>query len=186
MGGFILSSLIAIPLGILMGTFKVVDAAVEPVTNFFRYLPISALIPLIILWVGIGIEAKIAVIFLGTFFQQLIMISAVASGVAMDLLDVSYTLGANRRFVVMRVLLPASLPGIFDALRVSMGLAWTYVVIAELVASQQGLGYLVLNAARGLYTDQIFVGLVVLGALGLLFDQSFRFLKNVLLPWCVT
>lgn len=184
--GFLLSTLIAVPMGILMGTFKVVDAAAEPVVNFFRYLPISALIPLVILWVGIGLEAKVTVIFLGTFFQQIIMISAVASSVQMDLINVSYTLGANRRVVLWRVLLPASLPGIFDALRVSMGLAWTYVVIAELVASTAGLGYMVLNAARGLYTDQIFVGIGVLGVLGMILDQLFRFMKNALLPWSTT
>src|SRR5206468_6185084 len=89
MAGFIVASLISVQLGILMGSFKIVEAAVEPVTNFVRYLPVSALIPLLILWVGIGIEEKIAVIFIGTFFQQLILIADVSRGVSQDLLDVS-------------------------------------------------------------------------------------------------
>lgn len=186
MSGFLLSSIIAIPLGVLMGSFRIVQAAVEPITNFFRYLPISALIPLLILWIGIGIEEKIAIIFLGTFFNQLIMVADASAAVSADLLDVSYTLGANRRLVVTKVLIPATMPGIMDTLRVSCGVAWTYVVIAELVASHEGLGYMILNASRGLYTDQIFVGIVVLGTLGLLFDQALRLLKLWLLPWSST
>ena len=138
MSGFIIASIFAVPLGILMGSFKIVEAAIEPVTNFVRYLPVSALIPLLILWVGIGIEEKISVIFIGTFFQQLILIADVSRGVPQDLLDVSYTLGASRRTVVARVLIPATLPGVMDTLRVTLGWAWTYLVVAELVAGQQG------------------------------------------------
>jgi NitT/TauT family transport system permease protein len=116
--GFVLASVLSVPLGILMGSFKIVEAAVEPITNFVRYLPVSALIPLLILWIGIGVEQKIAVIFLGTFFQQVILIADVSGGVSRDMVDVSYTLGANRRHVVTRVLIPATLPGVMDTLRV--------------------------------------------------------------------
>ena len=93
--GFLLASVLAVPLGILMGSFKVVEALIEPITGFMRYLPVSAMIPLLILWIGIGIEQKIAVIFLGTFFQQLVLIADVSARVSKDLLDVSYTLGAT-------------------------------------------------------------------------------------------
>ena len=109
--GFLLASVLAVPLGILMGSFKVVEALIEPITGFMRYLPVSAMIPLLILWIGIGIEQKIAVIFIGTFFQQLVLIADVSARVSKDLLDVSYTLGATRRQVVTRVLFPACLPG---------------------------------------------------------------------------
>ena len=183
MAGFIVASLISVPLGILMGSFKIVEAAVEPVTNFVRYLPVSALIPLLILWVGIGIEEKITVIFIGTFFQQLILIADVSRGVSQDLLDVSYTLGADRRTVVTRVLIPATMPGVMDTLRVTLGWAWTYLVVAELVAGNKGLGYLILNASRGLFTDQIFLGIMVIGLLGLISDQLFKFIRDWLLPW---
>jgi len=183
MSGFIIASLISVPLGILMGSFKIVEAAVEPVTNFVRYLPVSALIPLLILWVGIGIEEKIAVIFIGTFFQQLILIADVSRGVSQDLLDVSYTLGADRRTVVTRVLIPATMPGVMDTLRVTLGWAWTYLVVAELVAGNNGLGYLILNASRGLFTDQIFLGIMVIGLLGLISDQLFKLIRDWLLPW---
>jgi NitT/TauT family transport system permease protein len=183
MSGFIIASLLSVPLGILMGSFKIVEAAIEPVTNFVRYLPVSALIPLLILWVGIGIEEKISVIFIGTFFQQLILIADVSRSIPHDLLDVSYTLGASRRTVVSRVLIPASMPGVMDTLRVTLGWAWTYLVVAELVAGNKGLGYFILNSMRGLYTDQIFLGIAVIGLLGLLTDQLFKAARNWLLPW---
>jgi len=183
MSGFIIASVLAVPIGILMGSFKVVEAAIEPVTNFVRYLPVSALIPLLILWVGIGIEEKISVIFIGTFFQQLILIADVSRSVPHDLLDVSYTLGASRRTVVTRVLIPATMPGVMDTLRVTLGWAWTYLVVAELVAGNKGLGYFILNSMRGLFTDRIFLGIAVIGLLGLLTDQLFRAGRNWLLPW---
>jgi NitT/TauT family transport system permease protein len=185
MSGFILASVLAVPLGILMGSFKIVEAALEPITNFVRYLPVSALIPLLILWIGIGMEEKIAVIFIGTFFQQLIIIADVSRGVSHDLLDVSYTLGASRRTVVTRVLIPATMPGVMDALRVTLGWAWTYLVVAELVAANKGLGYFILNSMRGLFTDRIFLGIAVIGLLGLLTDQLFKVMRSRLLPWTV-
>ncbi|HZS81965.1 MAG TPA: ABC transporter permease [Stellaceae bacterium] len=183
MAGFILASIAAVPLGILMGSFKIVEAAIEPVTNFVRYLPVSALIPLLILWVGIDMSEKITVIFIGTLFQQLILIADVSRGVSHDLLDVSYTLGADRRTVVTRVLVPATMPGVMDTLRVTLGWAWTYLVVAELVAANKGLGYFILNSMRGLFTDQIFLGITVIGLLGLLTDQLFKAFRNWLLPW---
>jgi NitT/TauT family transport system permease protein len=183
LSGFVIASVFAVPLGILMGSFKIVEAAIEPVTNFVRYLPVSALIPLLILWVGIEIEEKITVIFIGTFFQQLILIADVSRGVSKDLLDVSYTLGATRRTVVWRVLIPATMPGVMDTLRITLGWAWTYLVVAELVAANKGLGYFILNSMRGLFTEQIFLGIMVIGLLGLLTDQVFKLLRNWMLPW---
>jgi NitT/TauT family transport system permease protein len=186
MSGFMVASVFAVPLGILMGSFKIVEAAIEPVTNFVRYLPVSALIPLLILWVGIDITEKIAVIFIGTFFQQLILIADVSRGVSQDLLDVSYTLGATRRSVVTRVLIPATMPGVMDTLRVTLGWAWTYLVVAELVAANKGLGYFILNSMRGLFTEQIFLGIMVIGLLGLMTDQLFKLLRNWMLPWATS
>jgi len=186
MSGFVIASILAVPLGILMGSFKIVEAAIEPVTNFVRYLPVSALIPLLILWLGIDMTEKIAVIFIGTFFQQLILIADVSRNVPQDLLDVSYTLGVARHAVVHRVLIPATMPGVMDTLRVTLGWAWTYLVVAELVASNKGLGYFILNSMRGLFTEQIFLGIVVIGLLGLLTDQIFKLLRNWMLPWAAT
>jgi len=181
--GFFLSTVIAVPLGIFMGGFRIVAAAIEPVVNFMRYLPVTSMIPLLILWVGIGLEGKVAVIFLGTFFQQIVMVANVARGVHADLFNVSYTLGASKSQVVWRVLLPATLPGVFDTLRVTMGWAWTFLVVAELVAASSGLGYMILQSMRGLDPAGIFVGIFVIGLLGLITDLIFKWVKRILLPW---
>ena len=181
--GFALSSLIAIPVGIFMGSFRIVAAAIEPVVNFMRYLPVTSLIPLLILWIGIGIEEKIAVIFLGTFFQQIVLAADVSSRVPEDYLNVSYTLGASRSQIVRRVLIPATMPGVMDTLRVTMGWAWTFLVVAELVAANSGLGYMILQSMRGLHPDRIFVGIFVIGFLGLATDLGFKWLTRLILPW---
>jgi NitT/TauT family transport system permease protein len=181
--GFVLASIVSVPLGILMGSFRVVAAFLEPITGFMRYLPVSAMIPLLILWVGIGIAEKITVIFLGTFFQQLILVADVSARVSKDLIDCSYTLGASRRQVVTRVLFPACMPGVMDTLRVTMGWAWTYLVVAELVAANSGLGYMILNAMRGLFTDVILLGILTIGVLGLITDMIFKLLRRWLVPW---
>lgn len=181
--GFFLSSVVAVPLGIFMGGFRIVAAMIEPIVNFMRYLPVTSLIPLLILWIGIGLEEKIAVIFLGTFFQQIVLVSDVARQVHEDLFNVSYTLGANRRQIVMRVLVPATMPGVLDTLRVTMGWAWTFLVVAELVAANAGLGYMILQAMRGLDPAAIFVGIFVIGILGLLTDLAFKWIKDASMPW---
>ncbi len=181
--GFILAAILAVPAGILMGSFKFVEALIEPIINFVRYLPVSAMIPLLILWIGIGDVEKIAVIFLGTLFQLTFLIADVSAHVPKELLQVAYTLGARKRDVTLRVLIPASLPGIMDNLRITMGWAWTYLIVAELVSAERGLGYMILQAMRGMQTDVIFVGLFVIGLLGLITDQTFKYLTIWLLPW---
>lgn len=181
--GFVLSSLIAVPIGLVAGSFRAAAAMVGPVTSFMRYLPVGALVPLTILWIGLGLDQKIAVIFLGTAFQQIIMISDVVEAVPKDLIDVSYTLGASRRQVLWRVIVPAALPGILDTLRVNMGVAWTYLVVAELVAANSGLGFMIINAMRGLAVDDIFLGIFVIGLLGLGTDVLMRQARRLLLPW---
>ena len=181
--GWVLAVLAGLPVGVLMGAFKVVEAVVEPMVDFVRYLPVSALIPLLILYIGIGTAEKIAVIFIGTFFQLVLLVADVTAHVPREQLDVSYTLGASRGQVIRRVLLPATLPGVMDTLRITMGWAWTYLVVAELVSADRGLGYQILNSMRGLFTDRIFLGLAVIGGLGLAFDLTFKWLHRRLLPW---
>jgi NitT/TauT family transport system permease protein len=181
--GWALAVLLAVPLGILMGTLKFVEALIEPVVDFVRYLPVSALIPLLILYIGIGTTEKVAVIFIGTFFQLVLLVSDVSANVSKDLLDSAYTLGAKRSTVFTRVLVPATLPGVMDNLRITMGWAWTYLIVAELVSADRGLGYLILDSMRGLFTDRIFVSLFTIGLLGLMFDMLFKRAHRLLLPW---
>lgn len=181
--GFFLAALIAVPLGILMGSLKVCEAAFEPVLGFIRYMPASAFIPLFILWLGIGESEKIAVIFFGTFFQMTLMVMDVTKNVPSDLIDTAYTLGVSPPGAFRRVILPASLPGILDTLRITFGWAWTYLVVAEIVAAGSGLGHMIMQSQRFLKTSHIVVGIIVIGVIGILIDIFFKWLQGRLFPW---
>jgi len=183
MVGWAFAAIIAIPLGILIGTSKRAEALFEPFIDFARYLPVVALVPLTLLYFGIGDLQKFVIIFIGTFFQLVLMIADVVSGVPKDLLRASSTLGASRWQSYYMVLIPASLPGIMDNLRITIGWAWTYLVVAELVAANSGLGYMVLKAQRFLATDRIFAGLIIIGAVGLGTDYFLKWLTRVVVPW---
>ncbi len=181
--GFTISTAVAIPLGIAMGAFRIAQSAFESMINFIRYLPVTAFMPLFILWIGIGIEQRVALIVFGTFFSQAVMVATSIRNVPQDLLNAAYTLGATRRQVLWRVMLPAALPGIFDTLRVTIGWAWTYVVAAELIAASSGLGYMSMKAARGFQVDIIFLAIGMIGLLGLATDLFFRFLGMRFAAW---
>jgi NitT/TauT family transport system permease protein len=181
--GWALAALVAFPTGILMGSFQIFEALFEPVVDFFRYLPVSALIPLLILYLGLDEREKIAVIFIGTYFQLTLLVADVANHVPKDVLDSAYTLGASRWRVLTTVLVPATLPGVMDALRITLGWAWTYLIVAEIVAAERGLGIMIMESERGLRTDKIFAGLVIIGLLGFVSDFLFKWLHRKLLPW---
>ncbi|BBN97874.1 ABC transporter permease [Sporolactobacillus terrae] len=181
--GFLLAAIIGVPLGILAGTFKITESLIIPLSEFIRYMPAPAFIPLIMVWAGIGETAKILIIFIGSFFQLIIMVADDTKAVNEDLIHASYTLGANRRMALIRVILPAVLPRLFSTLRLIMGWAWTYLVVAELVAADSGLGYSIMKAQRFMNTDVIFVGILVIGLLGLIIDRLFVVLNRVLFPW---
>jgi NitT/TauT family transport system permease protein len=183
MMGFIIAALIGVPIGLIMGTFKVAEAFTEPVVGFVRYMPASAFIPLFILWLGIGDIEKIAIIFVGSFFQLVLMVAVVAKNVHKDMLETAYTLGAKRFQVIRKVLLPASLPGIVDTLRIIVGWAWTYIIVAELVASASGIGYMIISSQRMLRTGNIIFGILTIGMLGLLTDFFSKWLYHKLFPW---
>jgi NitT/TauT family transport system permease protein len=185
LAGFLLAAVIGVPLGLLMGTFKTVEALIEPLVGFIRYMPASAFIPLFILWLGIGDVEKIGIIFVGSFFQLILMTAVVAGSVPKEMLETAYTLGAGRLQVIRRVLLPASLPGIMDTLRIIVGWAWTYIIVAELVAAESGIGYMILNAQRMLQTGSIIFGILSIGMLGIITDYAFKWLHRWLFPWAV-
>ncbi len=181
--GFFVAAMIGVPVGLFMGTFKVAEALTEPVVGFVRYMPASAFIPLFILWLGIGDLEKVAIIFVGSFFQLILMVAVVAKNVHKDMLETAYTLGVRRFQVIRKVLLPASLPGIVDTLRIIVGWAWTYIIVAELVASASGIGYMIISSQRMLRTGNIIFGILTIGMLGLLTDFFFKWLYNRLFPW---
>jgi NitT/TauT family transport system permease protein len=184
--GFLLATAIALPLGLLMGAFKICEGLFQPLTDFVRYIPVPALIPIFMVLFGIDELSKVMLIWVGTFFQLVLMVADEVRRVPYDLLQVSYTLGASRGEVLRRVIWPAARPGIFDALRLCNGWAWTYVVVAELVAANEGLGYRILKFSRYLQTPQIWVYIFLLGLLGLGLDFAFRLVNRRLFHWATT
>lgn len=181
--GFVLAVILGVPIGILAGTFKPIEAMVRPISEFIRYMPVPAFVPLIMVWVGIGESAKITVIFIGTFFQLVLMVADDARSVSDDLIFASYTLGADTKTAVMKVLIPAMMPRLMETLRMMIGWAWTYLVSAELVAASSGLGYSILKAQRFVKTDAIFSGIIIIGLLGLITDRIFAIINKKLFHW---
>jgi len=181
--GFMLSSIIAFPLGILMGTYRSADAFLHPITVFMRNMPVAAFIPLLILWLGIGHVQKIALLFIGVFFYLLALNVNVVANVREELLETASTLGASKLQLICKVLVPASLPGIFDNMRALIGAAWTYIVVAELVAAESGLGKMIIESQRFLKTPRVIAGILIIGVIGLLSDAVFRFTRPLFFPW---
>ncbi|WP_078543337.1 ABC transporter permease [Litchfieldia alkalitelluris] len=181
--GFLLAAIIGVPLGILMGSLRIMEGAFEPIIGFIRYMPASAFIPLFILWIGLGEMEKITVIFFGTFFQLTLMVMDVTKNVQNDLIEVSYTLGAKKSQLFRKVILPASMPGIVDTLRITFGWAWTYLVVAELVGASSGLGFMIMQASRFLNPEKIIVGILIIGILGLITDLIFKAIYKASFSW---
>jgi len=184
--GFLLSAAFAIPLGIWIGSWKLVEGVTQPVIEFVRYVPVPALIPMLMLFFGLDELPKVMLIFVGTFFQLVLMVADEVRRVPQEFLSVSYTLGAKRGEVVRLVLMRAAMPGIFDALRLCNGWAWTYLIVAELIAANEGLGYRILKFYRFVQVPKIFVYLFILGALGLLLDFLFRKFNARVFHWADT
>ncbi|BCB20947.1 ABC transporter permease [Bosea sp. ANAM02] len=182
-GGFILAVIVALPLGILMGAYKPIEAFLEPFVSFARYLPASAFIPLLILWAGIGETQKLLVIFIGSVFQLILMIAVSVGSIRRDLVDAAYTLGATDSSVVRRVMLPNAAPEIAEIFRLVLGWAWTYVIVAELIGSSSGIGHMITDSQALLNTGQIIFGIIVIGLIGLVSDFLFKAVNQRLFPW---
>ena len=181
--GFLVSSLVAVPVGILMGTYKRTEAAVEPIVGFIRYMPAVAFIPLTLIWFGTTESQKIVILFIGVFFQEVLLVMDNVKTVPRQFIEMGYTLGLSQIAVLWRVVVRYSLPGIVDTLRICMGWAWTYLVVAELVGAQTGLGFRIQTAQRYLDTPLILAGIIWIGVLGLAFDYGFKLLYIKAFPY---
>lgn len=181
--GFAISAIVGIPLGLLIGTYAPFAAFLEPFFSFFRYLPASAFIQLFILWIGIGEGAKIAIIIVGSLAQIILMVATNVRNVSLSLIEVSYTLGVSRLGVFWKIILPKSLPDIVDTLRIVLGWAWTYIIVAEMVGASEGVGFMITQAGRQFKISKIFVGIITIGIIGLFLDMVCMFLRRVLFPW---
>ncbi|KFI31191.1 ABC transporter permease [Haematobacter massiliensis] len=182
-GGFAMATMVAVPLGIAMGAYKPIEALFEPFVSFARYLPASAFVPLLILWAGIGEMQKLLVIFIGSVFQLILMIAVIVAGTRKDLVEAAYTLGARQNGILRRVILPSAAPEIAETLRLVLGWAWTYVIVAELIGASSGIGYMIINAQSLMATGQMIFGIIVIGVIGLITDLAFRRLNLRLFAW---
>jgi NitT/TauT family transport system permease protein len=181
--GFLLSAAVAIPLGLLMGTFPAVKAFFAPLVDPLRFLPISALVPLFLVWFGIEETMKIMLLFVGIFVYLLPLVVEAVENVDEVYLNTATTLGASRWQLVSQVLIPASSPAIGEALRVMNGIGWTYVILAEIVNAPYGLGHLITVAGKRSHVDQIFAGVIVILLVGVMTDQLIRMVNKSLFSW---
>lgn len=176
MVGFLLASAMALATAILIGAYRFWEAAIEPLLDFVRYMPVVAFVPLTILWSGTSDVQKFLIIWIGTYFQQALMFKDNIKRVPADFVGFGRTLGMSDVRVLMRIVVPSAMPQIWDTLRISLGWAWTWVTLAELVAANSGLGFRITVAQRYLQTDMAIGYILVLGVLGLATDQIMRFL----------
>ena len=171
---FLLAALMAVPIGMLMSSYRVVGAALEPTIDFIRYLPVPALVPLSIIWFGIGETTKIFLLWLGTFFQLVLMVADSTRRVPAEYIETAATLGLNPRQIMTTVSFRAMLPELVDSLRITLGWCWTYLIIAEIVAADSGIGFVIWTARRYIKTPEVMAGVVAIGVIGLLTDQLLR------------
>lgn len=175
---FLVSAVIAIPLGILMSGYRVITAVTEPLIDFIRYLPVPALVPLTLIWLGIGEGSKVTLLWIGTFFQLILLIADDARRVPKEFIETGRTLGASAPALMKDVLLRAMLPNMVDSLRITLGWCWTYLIVAEIVASSSGIGYELWTARRYGKTPDVFAGILTIGIIGLASDQAIRALHR--------
>jgi len=181
--GFIFAAVIAVPTGILVGSVRSFEAIVAPFNDFIRYMPVVAFVPLCILWAGIGDFEKMLVIFLGTVFQLIPMVADTTSAVPRAYVETAASLGFGNLKILRKVIWPSVQPQVFDHLRVAMGWAWSYIVVAEMVAAQRGIGHLIIQSQRFLQTDKVIAGIIIVGVMGLATDQLFRLAAQKLYFW---
>lgn len=182
-GAFLLAVLTAIPVGILMGVNRVARGIFDPLVEFYRPLPPLAYLPLVVIWMGIGEGSKVLLIYLAMFAPLALSARAGVKSVAIEQIHAAYSMGASRTQVLKHVIMPAALPEVLTGMRIAIGFGWTTLVAAEMVAATAGLGFMVLTASKFMATDVVIMGILVIGAMALLFDLGMRWLERKLVPW---
>lgn len=180
---FALSIATAIPLGLLSGYFSHVSAIVSPFVEFIRPIPPLAYYTLLVLWLGISEASKITLLFLAGFAPIFIACVSGVKRINKDYLNASYMLGANKRQTFVNVILPAALPDIFTGIRTAIGVEYTTLVAAEMVAAKRGIGWMVLDASNWLKSDVVFVGVIIMGITGILLNQIILILEGYVVHW---
>ncbi|WP_333169731.1 ABC transporter permease [Microcoleus sp. Pol12A4] len=183
LAGFVVAGIIGVPIGLAMGTFYSLDSLFAPIVGTVRYMPVTAFVPLIVIWLGLEEPSKILIIMLGVVLYNAIMVADAVKFIPNEMINVAYTLGATRRDVVFKVIIPAAFPSVLDTLRVNISGAWNFLVIAELVASQNGLGFKIIQAQRFLQTDKVLFCIALIGIIGLVIDYGLKWSFQQLTPW---
>lgn len=177
-GAFLLSVVMAVPIGVWMSSYRIVGTIIEPIVDFIRYLPVPALVPLLIIWFGIGEASKVAVLWMGTFFQLVLLIADDAKRVPREFIEIGYTLGAKPRQITQDIVLRSMLPSMVDNLRITLGWCWTWIIVAEIVAANSGIGHVIWSMRRFVKTPEVMAGILTVGIIGLLTDQAIRLLHR--------
>ena len=180
---FFIAVVIALPLGLLIGSFVRADAFFTPLFGAFRYLPAPAFVPLLLMWLGTGEEQKIALLVIGVLFFLIIMLSDVTRQVPTVFIETAKTLGLDRRSILWKVVFKNSMPAYLDTCRQMLAISWTYLVIAEIVAATDGIGAMMMRAKRFVHVDDIMAGILTIGILGLCFDAIFRLIYRWAFPY---
>ena len=180
---FFLAALTAIPLGIMIGVNRVIRGICDPLIEFYRPIPPLAYLPLVIIWFGIDESAKIIIIFLAVFAPMVLNTRAGVRSVPIEQIHAAYSMGASRWQILYQVILPGALPEILTGMRIGIGFGWTTLVAAELLAAEQGLGFVINAAANFLQTSVVVMGIIVIGVIAFSFDLVMRYLESALVPW---
>ena len=179
---FAVACLVAIPLGLLMGSFVKVKALINPIAGGWRYLPAASFVPLLLIYFGPTDTSKMALLFLGCVFFLIALILDDVLSVPKELVESAQTMGADRIHIVCKVIFPAAAPKILDSMRNMIAVSWTYLVIAEIVAATDGIGAVMMRASRFLHVDVIMAGILTIGILGVITDIIFRRMGHHLFP----
>lgn len=183
MAAFLCAAVLAVPLGLASGYSSKIRAVFEPVVEFYRPLPPLAYYTILVLWLGIGNGSKVALLFLACFAPIYVSCVSAVIGINEDYLNSAYSIGASRWQGFVHVVFPASLPDVFTGLRTALGVGYTTLVSAEMVAATSGIGWMVLDASRFLRSDIIFVGIIIMGITGVLLDRILRIIERRVVPW---
>lgn len=181
--GVFFGCLVGIPLGFAMGLSTVSRGLFDPIVEFMRPIPPLALIPLVVLWFGIGEKSKIILLFLTAVFIMTIAARSGVSSVKISKVHAAYSLGASKWQILRYVILPNSLPEIFTGVRTAMGVCWATVIAAELVAANVGIGFMIMVAANFLSSDLVVLGIIIIGVIGFAIEIAMRWLETKLIPW---
>ncbi len=181
--GFFYAALVGLPLGVLCGTFPLLSQLSEPFIDFVRYMPAPVFGALAVAIFGLADAPKITIIFIGTFFQMVLVVANTTRQVEPALLHAAQTLGASTRQLLTRVVVPSALPNLYRDTRILIGWAWTYLVVAELIGEKSGISAFIYQQQRYRHFDNVYASIVIIGAVGLLVDQLLGFAGTFLFPW---